>query len=247
MTKVVIVDDEAHGIRTIELLLKQLNYDIEIIATFTNSNEAINTIPNLEFDILFLDIEMPFHNGFELLNQLHEINFSVIFTTAYNEYAITAFKYAAFDYLLKPIGLSDLNHCIGRWKAISHINNQNQIKYLSDVYDKKTRIDKITIPDKDGYQLISINQIVFCSADSNYCNIILDNGINIFTSKSLKEIEYLLSSHSFERIHKSYLINILKIKSIQLGKDYFIKMENSELIPVSRKKHHIVESLFNKI
>lgn len=237
MIRIVILDDEAHCRDTLKIHLENLSFPVEIVALYSTPTEFLENIGNHKFDILCLDIEMPKMNGFELLDQISSYQFSVIFTTAYSQYAIQAFKYTAFDYLLKPIAKSDLEDCLQRWKDNFMLSTSStQIEYLKEILENEKAIDKITLSTKDGYVFIRINEIIYCESQSNYTIFYLKDDRRIVASRTLKEFESLLIKHLFLRIHKSYLINIKSIYKLQKGHDSSIELQNGEILPISRAR-----------
>lgn len=244
MIKIVILDDEAHCRDTLKILLENLSFLVEIVAQYDTPSKLLENIHNHQFDILCLDIDMPKMNGFEFLRNLSSYQFSVIFTTAYSQYAIQAFKYSAFDYLLKPIEKSDLEDCLQRWKDNYELRTSStQVEYLHEILDDEKAIDKITISTKDGYVFIQINEIIYCESQSNYTIFYLKDNRRIVASKTLKEFENLLLIHLFIRIHKSYLINIKSIFKINKGNDYSIELHNGEVLPISRAKINEIRNI----
>jgi two-component system LytT family response regulator len=237
MIRIVILDDEAHCRDTLKIHLENLSFPVEIVALYSTPTEFLENIGNHKFDILCLDIEMPKMNGFELLDQISSYQFSVIFTTAYSQYAIQAFKYTAFDYLLKPIAKSDLEECLQRWKDNFMLSTSStQIEYLKEILENEKAIDKITLSTKDGYVFIRINEIIYCESQSNYTIFYLKDDRRIVASRTLKKFESLLIKHLFLRIHKSYLINIKSIYKLQKGHDSSIELQNGEILPISRAR-----------
>lgn len=244
MLKIIILDDEAHCRNTLELLLKSLSFKVDIVAIYDTPTKLLENINTHQFDILFLDIEMPKLNGFELLRKLSSYQFSVIFTTAYSKYAIQAFKFAAFDYLLKPIEKADLDGCLLRWRDNFELRTSNtQVNYLHEILEDEKAIKKITISTKEGYFFIQINEIIYCESQSNYTLFYLKENKKIIASRTLKEFENLLLQHHFLRIHKSYLINIKSIFKLNKGNDYSIELHNGEVLPISRTKINDVKKI----
>lgn len=245
--KFVIIDDEQHCINLLELILKKLDPENEVITTFQNPISALEQLESLNFDILFLDVEMPFLNGFQLLSKINNIRFSVIFTTAFNQYAITAFKYSAFDYLLKPISTDDLRMSLGRWQK-AHVCMEEQVKYLSKVLKNDSPINKIMVATKSSIDLIYIEDILYCEAESNYTIFYLISNKKICASKTMREFEDILIKHHLTRIHKSYIINPKHIQKIHKGKDYYVELTNCDfLFPVSRNKHKDLHLILSQI
>lgn len=243
MIKAAIIDDELHCIETLKMQLQKINPLIKIVANYTHPVTALSELRKMNLDIIFLDFAMPELNGFEFLKNLNRNDVSVIFTTAYSQYAIEAFKYSAFDYLLKPISDADLSETIARWEESNRAKNSfEQLNYLENfLYNADQSKDSIIVRGNGIYNIIKYNEIIYCKSDSNYTDFFLQNDKNYTTSKTLREIEKLLPQNQFIRIHKSYLINKNHIVSIIKKIDYSILMSNNILIPVSRQKHDFIK------
>ena len=199
---VYIVDDEEEGIDILAYELGRLGIDFKIERTFTDPREAAKVIMTHPPEILFLDIEMPWMNGFDLLEELGEFPFHLIFTTAYDQYAIKAFNYYTIDYLLKPI---DRNSLLAAFKKIEKRNFSlmpSQVRALVDSSRNKEKpIDNLIIPTSQGYGVVEIASIACIQADNNYSVIILDDGTKMVVSKTLKHLAYILSEEHFFRSH----------------------------------------------
>jgi two-component system LytT family response regulator len=236
MLKAVIVDDEPKAIQGLSWELSNFNNDLEIIETFTVAEEAIKYINENSIDCLFLDIEMPTMDGFQLLEKLDKKDFAVVITTAYNEYAIKALKSEAIDYLLKPIDSDDLEETLGRVKNhyIKNNNNEKFEKILSNFNEKFNR-KKITINTDGKLVFLEQSEILFVESDGNYCSIHIINNKKIVVTKKLKEINQLLPEDHFFRIHNSFIINLNKIKEF-LKSDGYVILEDNHKIPVSRQR-----------
>ena len=193
----------------------KINPDSIIIGTFTNPLEALEFIKNNPPDLLFLDIEMPKLNGFSLLDNLLPIDFDVIFTTAYDQYAIKAFKYSAINYLLKPITEKDIVAAFSLWQKRGKKTTDKQWNLLqTQIKDVNKDYFQIAFPTSAGYQVVEIKNIIRCQSDSNYTYIFCKDQNKILISRTLKELEELLSNHGFLRIHQSHLINPQFVKEI---------------------------------
>ncbi|PKH49802.1 DNA-binding response regulator [Tenacibaculum sp. Bg11-29] len=236
MLKAVIVDDEPKAIQGLSWELSNFNNDLEIIKTFTVAEEAIKYINENSIDCLFLDIEMPTMDGFQLLEKLEKKDFAVVITTAYNEYAIKALKSEAIDYLLKPIDSDDLEETLDRVKNhyIKNNNNEKFEKILSNFNEKFNR-KKITINTDGKLVFLEQSEILFVESDGNYCSIHIVNNKKIVVTKKLKEINQLLPEDHFFRIHNSFIINLNKIKEF-LKSDGYVVLEDNHKIPVSRQR-----------
>lgn len=237
MISAVIIDDEAKGRLALREKLAAYCQQVQILAEATNGQEALMLIQHHKPQLIFLDIEMPRMNGFEMLNELTDKNFHIIFTTAYDQYAIKAIKYAAFDYLLKPIDIEELRTAVS--KADSRENNQTkkQVELLrQNMQHPKKQLFKLAIPTLDGLFFYDINDIIYLEANSNYTNIFLTDKIKITASKTLKEFEELLPEDIFFRVHHSYLINLNYIKRYIKGDGGQIELKNGTYVDVSRRK-----------
>jgi len=236
--KTAIVDDE---ISTIEIMKKLLadRQDVEIVWTADNLTDARKNIDKYEVDVIFLDIQMPPNTSFELLEDISDHNFEIIFVTAYQEYAVRALKMAALDYILKPFKASDISDALDKIK-----NKQNKFgkiaglikNYFSSLPDN---FSKIVVHVANGYDIVDINNIKYIEALDSYSKIKLDGNTSYVTSRSLKEFEELLSEKGFYRVHKSYLINIRHMIKIVKGPSPSIIMTNGASIPISARKKDV--------
>jgi two-component system LytT family response regulator len=246
-----IVDDEHKNRETLVKLIDQFCYGIKVIGQAENVQQAKDFIDNKKPQIVFLDIEMPGGNGFTLLEKFDKPNFQLIFTTAHADYAIKAIKFAALDYLLKPINVNELKIAVE--KAIDSIENTSNQSFdqrfdvLKD-NQKNEGFDfkKIALPSLEGIEFYEINEILRCEADRAYCNFYLNNGQKITVSKSLREFEELLSECNFFRVHKSNMVNLGHIKKYIKGKGGYVVLSDDSHVDVSvRKKELLMEVLAN--
>lgn len=234
--KAVLLDDELHCTQTLSLILKQHCPEVEIIGIFNHPAEALVFLDTNKVDILFLDIEMPFMNGFKLLTRLQPVSMHVVFTTAYDAYAIKAFKYSAFDYLLKPIDEVELIETVGRIMTTTGDNAQkNQLDHLLTlIKDKSVSPKRIAFPTLEGLEFVDIDQILRCESSSNYTSIYMLNNVMMVVCRTLKEIEELLPANSFLRVHNSHVINVQHIRKYIKGAGGLLKMSDNYEVPVSR-------------
>lgn len=236
MIKAVIVDDEPKAIQSLSWELTNFNKDIEIMATFTNPEEAIPYLENHSPDCLFLDIQMPTMDGFQFLGKLSKKDFAVVITTAYNEFAIKALKHEAIDYLLKPIDSDDLADTIAKVKKFNErAFNSNRIEEVLLNFNSKFDQKKITINTDGKLIFLDAEDILFVESDGNYCTIVMADSQKILITKKLKEMETLLPQNQFFRIHNSYIINLKKIKEF-IKADGYVILESSHRIPVARQR-----------
>jgi two-component system LytT family response regulator len=237
MIRTVVVDDEKKGR---ELLVKVLNNycnGIEVVGQAETANGAFEVINKEKPDLVFLDIEMPNGTGFDLLKMFRKISFHVIFTTAYDHYAIKAIKYSALDYLLKPIDIDELQESVAKVHKQNTAEQQApNIDVLMSALNNVDKAKKIAIPDQEGVAIVEVKDIVRCQADSNYTLIFLSNGTKVVSTKTLKEYNNLLDENTFMRIHNSNLININHIKKYIKGDGGQVVMSDDSIVEVSRRR-----------
>jgi two-component system, LytTR family, response regulator len=238
MTRALIIDDEKHCSDNLQWQLKQYCPEIEIAAVCNNGEDALYQIHLLQPQLIFLDVEMPGMSGFEMLEKLGEINFDIIFTTGFNQYAIRAIKFGALDYLVKPIDKDELRAAVDKVIKRNHGESLKQLTALLTHIRKSNDLSfqKIALPTMHGYELIPLNNIMYCESKSNYTNICLNNGQQMLISKTLKDIEELLNMQPFFRTHNSYLVNLQYAIRYTKGEGGFLVLNNDITIPVSRNK-----------
>ncbi|MES2777837.1 MAG: LytTR family DNA-binding domain-containing protein [Bacteroidota bacterium] len=237
MHTAIIIDDEAKGRTALREKLKTYCPNINLVAEAADGYEGIAIIEKYHPQIIFLDIEMPGMNGFEMLNSLPDKNFNIIFTTAYDQYAIKAIKYAAFDYLLKPVDIEELKQTIAK----IDLQPKNQTKKQADLLQQnishpKKLLNKIAIPTLEGLLFYDINDIIYLEANSNYTSIHFTNKTKLLASKTLKDFEELLPDDMFFRPHHSNIINLNYIKRYIKGDGGQIELQNGVYVDVSRRK-----------
>ena len=232
MIKAVIVDDEKHSVATLAWKIENFCPDIEIIAKFTDSSEALIHLKENQPDLLFLDIEMPRLNGFELLEELgDEISFQVIFITAYDEFGIKAVKANALDYLLKPVQNQELKAAIEKYKQKISESSSSSSNIQTNL-----KTNKIALATKESIEFVDPSEIIACSSDSNYTMIFLEGDRKKMISKTLKEVEQWLSAYGFFRAHHSHLVNLQHIKEYVRADGGYLLLSNNKEIPVSRNR-----------
>lgn len=242
MTKLrtIIIDDEPDCVNLLKFELLQHCPQIEVIGTFNSSTKALNEIDLLNLDLVFLDIEMPVMNGFELLEKLMPVNFNIIFVTAYNQFAIKAFRFSALDYLVKPFEVNDLVDAVVKAEKKQQPSTA-QLETLQRGI-KGAAISKIAIPGQNGVTFIEINDIVFAEASNNYTKLILLDKQQHIISKTLKDVQEVLEDRHFLRVHRQYIINLNHVKQFFRGDNMYVVMDNGENIPVARsQKDKLVE------
>ena len=236
MLKAVILDDELKAIQGLIWELSNFNKEIEVVASFTNPNEALDYLEKHTPDCLFLDVQMPTIGGFQFLEQLKNIDFAVVITTAYDEYAIKALKHEAIDYLLKPIDSDDLRETIAKIKkhsdrTINSVKLERMLSKFNSQFDKK----RITINTDGKLLFLDVDDIIYVESDGNYSTLFLQDQKKIVITKKLKEVNAILPEHYFFRIHNSYIINLNKIKAFIKNEGYVI-MDSNHKIPVARQR-----------
>jgi two-component system LytT family response regulator len=244
--KAIIIEDEKRAQIYLKGVINQVTPEIEVVAICDDLPSGVLAIRKFQPEIVFLDIEMPKYNGLEIVNFFgkDEIQFNIIFTTAYNQYAIQAFKTSALDYLLKPIDPEELKETIERYK-------QKQLTTFHKLQGAKLSLahtEKIAIPDGNNLIMIEVNEILYLKADSNYTDIHLTNGKKYTTSRILKNFEETLSSYSqFFRCHKSYIVNILHTLKFSKANGGTVILKNDVEIPISIEKTDTFLKAFKKI
>jgi two-component system LytT family response regulator len=211
-------------------------------------DDAVVAIETYQPDLVFLDIQMPNKNGFELFKEVKEINFEVIFTTAHSEYAIEAIKRSALDYLLKPINYIDLLGAVTRFENKSKKENQQKQfnVLLENINTGEVAHKKLAISTETGIEFVKFNSIVYLEAQNNYTKINMLDGTTIIASKTLKSFDELLPSELFFRIHKSYLINMNFVKRFFKIDDFLVELTTGEKLPISyRKKNDFISAITN--
>ncbi|MDT0687780.1 LytR/AlgR family response regulator transcription factor [Autumnicola psychrophila] len=245
MKRAILVDDEKHCIKVLKILLADFE-DIKICATASTVVEAYDAIHTYQPDIVFLDIQLEEENSFDLLDKLSEFYFHIIFTTAYNDYAVKAFRYSAIDYLLKPIDRQQLKNAIARTNELNKYHNlSQQLEALkTNINIMNPDLHKIAVPTADGLLLIEIDNIIKCEAHSNYTDIFLCDGKKITMTKTLKQVEELLKKRNFFRVHQSYLVNLKYVYRYYKGKGGYVELENGSTVNVAvRKKEELIKIL----
>jgi two-component system, LytTR family, response regulator len=240
LLKTIIIDDEPDSIKLLELQLAQHCPEVEIAGSFTSSLKALPIIEKSQPDIIFLDIEMPVMNGFQLLEKILHLPFSVIFITAYNQYALKAFRFNAVDYLVKPIDAHDLIEAVAKaGKRIRPTATQLSLLQKQMRGEPATRI---AIPGQQGgISFIDLNEIIYSEASNNYSKLILADGKQFLISKTLKDVQEVLEEEHFLRVHRQYIINLNHVKHFNRNEGV-LTMDNGDHIPIARnQKERLIE------
>ncbi|GAB3989245.1 LytTR family DNA-binding domain-containing protein [Spirosoma daeguense] len=244
MLKAIIIDDEAHCRETLSMQLAKYCPQLQVTAECRSAADGLKAIAEYEPDVLFLDVEMPVMNGFEMLEQLPKVDFDIIFTTGYDSYAIKAIRFSALDYLLKPIDKDDLIQAVAKVNRNPDPVVNQQIKLLLEKLDHKTPLQKVALPSTQGFELVMIDTIIRCEADDNYTHVFLKERPPLLVSRTLKEIEELLENNSFLRIHQSHLINLNEIVRYVRGEGGYVVMSDNSTIHVSRSRKDVLLKIF---
>lgn len=240
------MDDEKHGLETLQILLTDYCPEVQIVDRCLSAKKALEAIHGLKPDLVFLDIEMPVMNGFELLEQFEDIPFHVIFTTSYDQYAIRAIRFSALDYLLKPVDPKELIAAIKKVKRKKSAPTGEQLQLLLEqLQQREVTLNRIAIPTLEGYELVPVDQIVRCEANDNYTSLFLKNKTRIMASRSLKETEEQLRDYpSFIRVHHSYMINLNEVVKYVRGEGGYLVMSDGSMVNVSRSRKEMLLKYF---
>jgi two-component system, LytTR family, response regulator len=229
--KTVIIDDEKDAVNSLELILNEYCSDIAVVGKAHTAIDAVKEIQNRKPDLVFLDIEMPHGTGFDVLDSIPDRTFEVIFTTAYNDYAVKAIKAAALDYILKPVDIEELVAavCKVRKKINERAGSKNEAGSSLSPHPQK-----IAIHTSDGVEFVDTTDIIRIEAEGSYSKIFLKNNQNIFSSKNLKEYQNVLNTEVFFRAHNSHLINLLLVKRF-LRNENIVEMQDGSFVALSRR------------
>lgn len=235
MIRAVIIDDEPDSRQTVTNILQNFCKNIEVAGQAANVTTGLELIRAENPDVVFLDIQMPDGTGFDLLEKIHEINFQVIFVTAYDQYALRAIKFRAIDYILKPVDPQQLVDAVGklREKEPGYADINQKINIL---LRNRNGLERITLPTSDGYKFVNIKDIIRCEADSNYTNFYLNSGDKVIVTRTMKEYEDSLSGLDFVRVHQSHLVNLKYIDRYIKGDGGTIIMLDGAEVEVSRRR-----------
>jgi two-component system, LytTR family, response regulator len=236
MIKAIIVDDEAKSRITLRDLVNRHCSSVEVVELCSSVDSALLAIEKHAPHLVFLDIEMPNSNGFSLLEKSPGASFEVIFTTAYDHYAIRAIKFSAMDYLLKPIDVDELKEAVSKFENKSTGEGEKLKKVELLLSNLKGRSAKIAVPTFDGLQMVNAEDIIRCTANESYTEITLIGGKKIMVSRLLKDYEDLLGEYNFFRIHNSCLINLIHVVKYIKGDGGYVVMTDNETCEVSRRK-----------
>lgn len=248
MIRTVIIDDEARSRETIREMIRLYCANTQVVAEAEDVRSGISAIRTHKPDLVILDIKMPDGSGFDLLRQIMPVDFRVIFVTAFEEYAIKAFKFNAVDYITKPVDPIELQVAIDRVSKIIETGNiNNQLQKMLDGIGKPASQDnkKIILKTADIIHVLEFDDILRCESDRNYTVFILENGERIMVSKSIKEFEEFLEENNFCRIHQSHIINLTHLRKFKKDELICILKDNSEIPVAYRKRDDLLKVLRN--
>lgn len=249
MLRILIIDDEAPTRNMISGILNMAEMPLEVVGEADSVKSGLEQINKHNPDLVLLDIKLPDGTGFDILNQIENPGFSVIFITAYEEYAIKAFKCSALDYILKPINIDELYQAIE--KSREQIENKNLNKKLSTFLDNlnSSAIEdkKIVLKTQESIHIVKVTTIVRCESFHNYTEFYTNDGKKLLVSKTLKEYEKLLTDFGFFRVHQSHLININYISSFEKTDGGYLVLTNGSQVPVAKRKKEDLLRLFEKM
>ncbi|WP_142683469.1 LytR/AlgR family response regulator transcription factor [Chitinophaga polysaccharea] len=239
--KAIIIDDEQHCIDALQTMLEKKCPGVQVTGTAKSVREAKVLIDDLQPDLVFLDVEMPYQNGFELLKLFDKVYFDVIFTTAYEQYALKAIKFNALDYLLKPFSVKELQDALEKCREKKLNRHKDQGISPMEVFLQNMKImqqthKKIALPTINGLVFMPVQNIVRCESTGNYTRIFFTDKKNLMVSRPLKEFEELLSDVDFFRVHNSHLINMQQMQSYIQGEGGFALMSDGTQVEVSRRR-----------
>jgi len=245
MIRTLLIEDEWHNRNNLKRLLETYCEGITIVATAGNADEAITLINKCNPQLVFLDIQMPDKDGFQMLQELGKYGFEIIFVTAYSNYGIKAVKFSAIDYLLKPVNIDELKTAVN--KAVEKINHKrenenlkNLLHYLQNINNKSDH--RIAISSVKEIKLVPVNEIIRCESENTYTFFYLLGGEKILSTVSIATYAELLDIYGFMRCHQSHLINKKYVKSFLKGDGYSLLMADSSIVPVSRQKKDAVKA-----
>jgi len=250
MYNTVIIDDDQLARRGLRRILEQNFKEIEILGEADSVATGLLLINEVDPDLVFLDIEMPDGTGFSLLEKLPSVNFKLVFTTSYSDYAITAFRYSAFDYIVKPVLIENVRSTINRISEIPVLQEKQRVEVLRKSLDHSSEEDPtIALPEINGFTIVRVKDIIRCEGERNYSRVFFKNGTSVLVSRTLLDFDNLLVSHGFFRIHRSHLISLKNVNRYLKTDGGMVEMADKTQLPVSPKfKDELLNRLlYNRI
>ncbi len=245
MYKTVIIDDDQLARRGLRRILEQNFAEIEVLGEADSVSGGLALIEDVHPELVFLDIEMPDGTGFGLLEKLVDVNFKVVFTTSYSDYAITAFRYSAFDYILKPVLIENIRAMINRINEIPVLRGKQRVEQLKKNLNNEHPEDvTIALPEINGFTIVRVKDIVRCEGERNYSRVFFSNGSSVLVSRTLLDFDNLLVNHGFFRIHRSHLVSLKNVNRYLKTDGGLVEMADKTQLPVSPKNK---EELLNRL
>lgn len=238
MIRAVLIDDEPKNNRILKLMLEEFCPDVTIEGQADNATAGVQLVQEVKPDLVFLDIEMPYGSGFDLLDQLKPIHFEVIFITAFNDYSLKAIKYSALDYLLKPVNIDELIAAVAKaaQKVAARNINERIEALLYNLQKPQQAVQKLALPSKEGYVFVLLSDIMRCESKGGYTTFYIKGMDKVLSSKSIKEYEPLLPDDIFFRIHNSHIVNLNCVKKYHRGRGGYLEMEDGTMIEVATRR-----------
>lgn len=238
MIKALIIDDEEDARESLRLLIHKFCPEVSLLAICAGSQEGLAAIKAHRPDLVFLDVQMPYMSGFDLLGAVDELDFQTIFVTAHDKYAIKAIRFSALDYLLKPVDVEELVAAVNR--VSEHLSEQSLASdyhsILTNVRNRLGQKGKLAVPTAEGMDFIDIRDIVYCEAEGSYTRLYLDGGSPMLVSKGLKDFEQILDAQFYCRVHHSFLVNLGHVAKYVKGEGGYVIMGNGAHVDVSRRR-----------
>jgi two-component system LytT family response regulator len=245
MITAIIVDDEKLSRNALSIQLRKHCPAVKVLAECASAAEGLKAIQAQRPQVVFLDVEMPHMNGFEMLQLLEPISFEIIFTTGYDAYAIKAIKFSALDYLLKPIEKEELKKAVAKIEQSAQQMIPQQLDILlQQLTNKPMTLQKLALPTLEGFKLVALENIIRCESEGNYTHVFLKKTEKLLVSRQLKEIEELLEGHPFLRIHHSHVVNLNEITQYVRGEGGWVVMSDNTSVNVSRSRKEALLNLF---
>jgi len=249
MIRAILIDDEQECLNALEFDIRNHCPEVDIVQICQGGKNGIKAIHKHKPDMVFLDIDMPMISGFDLLEMVGDIDFSVVFTTAYDKYALKAFRISATDYLLKPIDKDELKLAINKVKEKQALKSPNdQVSFLLGQLKAldNDNVKKIALPTFDGTEFINLKDIIYCQSDGAYSYVHFVDGSKLYISKTLRYLEEALCDYHFFRSHKSYIVNTDHLKKFVKSEGGYLILSNDKQIKVSRSKKEEIVNLFER-
>jgi two-component system LytT family response regulator len=246
--KAVLIDPDRDSLEALAKMLHTHCPEVQIAATCDSAVDGLLKIKDIKPELIFMEVDMPQLNGFDLLSHAQPRNSDVVFTTASDKHAVKAFKISALEYLLKPIDVEELKAAVQKSShKRNHVNSGQLDKLLNYVIPQKPRARRVALTASDHLVFVETEKIVYCESDSNYTTFFLSDGQKVIVSKTLKDVEEILEGADFFRIHASFLINMKHVSKFTRGDGGYVVMSNNEHINVSRKKKDEFFEMFSRI